>query len=420
MPCLILQLGREIFYWYILRTMKILFVADGRSPIALNWIKYWTEKDHDVFLVSTFPCDSDLPLARVDFLPAAFSRAKSAPAAGSRKKKSLLWGAATIKLRTGIRHWLGPLTLPKAAAQLNKLVVKIKPDLVHAMRVPYEGMLAATAKNLNPQNFPPLLISIWGNDFTLHAPSSPLMRHYTRKALNVADALHADCQRDIYLAEKWGFDPSRPSIVLPGGGGIDQSVFYPINVKEPVPLEGMDSSPQLVINPRGFRSYVRNDTFFKAIPLVLAELPDVKFICPTMAGESQAEEWVEELGISKSVELTPPLAREQLADTFRRSQVLVSPSTHDGTPNSLLEGMACGCFPVAGDLESIREWVKPKVNGLLVDPSNEKELATAIIHALNDEGLRMQAIVENQKIIASRAEYGHSMAQAEKFYRKIT
>ena len=32
---------------------------------------------------------------------------------------------------------------------------------------------------------------------------------------------------------------------------------------------------------------------------------------------------------------------------------------HDGTPNTLLEGMACGCLPVAGDLDSIREWLKP-------------------------------------------------------------
>ncbi len=449
MPCLLLQLGREIIYWYILRTMKILFVADGRSPIALNWIKYWAEQNHDVFLASTFPCDPDLPLARVDFLPVAFSRAKSAPAAGSRQKKSLLWGAATIKLRTAIRHWLGPLTLPRSAKLLNKIIAEIQPDIVHAMRVPYEGMLAgtaklaATAKNLSAQKFPPLLISIWGNDFTLHAPSSPLMRLYTRKALQAADALHADCQRDIHLAEKWGFDASRPSIVLPGGGGIDQNIFYPPIEKKSVPERSgaqsqddiskkrsstapiqplglrSETGETLVINPRGFRGYVRNDTFFKAIPLVLEKLPEVKFICPTMAGESQAEAWIQELGISKSVELTPPLAREQLADTFRRAQVLVSPSTHDGTPNSLLEGMACGCFPIAGDLESIREWIKPNVNGLLVDPSNERELADAIIRALNDDGLRVQAIVENQKIIATRAEYGHSMAQAVKFTKKM-
>ena len=388
--------------------MKILFVADGRSPIALNRIKYWTAQNHDVYLASTYPAEPDLPLTRVDFVPAAFSQAKVSPITATVKKKSLLWGTATLKLRIALRHWLGPPTLPKAAQRLNEIIAEVQPDIVHAMRVPYEGMLAGLAKSI-ADDFPPLLISIWGNDFTLHAPSSPMMRHYTRLALRNAHALHADCERDIHLAAKWGFDASRPSIVLPGGGGIDMSVFHPPTKPPTEPV---------IINPRGFRGYVRNDTFFKTIPLVLKERPETKFICPTMAGESQAEAWVHELGIQSSVKLTPPLTRNQLADTFRSAQILVSPSTHDGTPNSLIEGMACGCFPICGDLKSIREWITDGENGLLIDPSKPQALADAILHALNDESLRRQALEKNQQIIASRAEYEQSMAQAEAFYKK--
>ncbi len=420
--------------------MKILFVADGRSPIALNWIKYWIAREHEVFLVSSFPTSPNLTLSRVDFVSVAFSQAKSSASTAVRQKKSILWGAGMMNLRTAIRHWLGPLTLPKAARQLNKIIGEIQPNIVHALRVPYEGMLASTAKKLSPENFPSLLISIWGNDFTLHAPSSPLMRKYTRQTLKLADALHADCHRDIELAEKWGFDATLPSIVLPGAGGIDQRVFYPPNapipsasseqrltfprkVKEEIlPPSGRVRGriEPLIINPRGFRNYIRNDTFFKAIPLVLKERPDAKFICPTMKGEAQAEDWVKKLGIEKSTTLTKSLEQKQLADTFRRARVLVSPSTHDGTPNSLLEGIACGCFPIAGDLESIREWITPEMNGLLINPADEAELAKAILRALNDDDLREQAIVANQKIIADRAEYNHSMAQAEVFYRNLT
>ena len=390
--------------------MKILFVADGRSPIALNWIKFWVREGHDVYLVSTYPGDVELPLTRVDILPVAFSRAKASIPTSTSNKKSLFWGAATLRLRLILRQWLGPFTLPKAAGRLNELVTEIQPDIVHAMRVPYEGMLAGLAKSL-VEDFPPLLISIWGNDFTLHAPSSPQMRRYTRLALKNADALHADCERDVRLAAKWGFDSSRPSIVLPGAGGINMDIFYPSPTSPEEPS---------IINPRGFRGYLRNDTFFKAIPFILEEYPDAKFICPTMAGEERAEIWLQSLGISESVTLTPPLTREQMAEVFRSVQVLVSPSTHDGTPNTLLEGMASGCFPICGDLESIREWITDGENGFLIDPTKPRDLANAIIRALSDESLRKQALEKNQKIIASRAEYEHSMAQAEVFYKKIT
>jgi len=99
--------------------------------------------------------------------------------------------------------------------------------------------------------------------------------------------------------------------------------------------------------------------------------------------------------------------------------VVVSPTTHDGTPNSLLEALACGCFPVAGDLDSIREWITPGKNGLLVDATNPQALADAILRGLNEPGLRKEAAGINAAVIAERAEYGHNMARAAEFYQKL-
>ena len=108
-------------------------------------------------------------------------------------------------------------------------------------------------------------------------------------------------------------------------------------------------------------------------------------------------------------------------DVFRRAQIVVSPSVHDGTPNTLLEGMACGCLPVAGDLESIREWIRPGKNGLLVDATDAQSLADAILEGLENKNLRQQAAGLNQKLILERAEYTHCMSAAERFYeRRVT
>lgn len=378
--------------------MKILFVVDARSPIALNWIRHFVERGDEIFIASTFPASLELPTKRMETIPVAFSGLKKAtqrPGAAS---------ARTLSLRTVIRQWIGPLTIPRAAQQLRAFIDEIQPDIIHAMRIPYEGMITASALRLRSARF---IISTWGNDFTLHAPSSPLMRYYTRRALQTADALHSDCHRDIRLAIKWGFDSSKPTLVVPGNGGIRTDIFYPPAkpVEEPI-----------ILNPRGFRPYVRNDMFFKSIPLVLAKHPNAKFICTSMAGEKEAIQKIRELGIENSVELLGLIPSNQIADVYRRAQILVSPSIHDGTPNTLLEGMACGCFPAAGNLESIREWIAPNENGLLFDANDPQSIASALIHAIENKSLRERSAGMNREIILERAEYERNMRRANEFY----
>jgi glycosyltransferase involved in cell wall biosynthesis len=386
--------------------MRLLFVADSRSPIALNWIEYFLVQGHEVHLASTFQSPLDPRLASYTFIPVAFSAVKATSEGGAGTKRPRgIWSASAVKLRTTLRQWLGPLTLPQASRQLGALIDRLQPDLIHAMRIPYEGMLAALAGASAP-----LVISVWGNDFTLHAPSTPLMRRYTRIALQRASALHADCQRDVRLALTWGFPQIGRAIVLPGAGGVQPEVFYPPEkiVAEPI-----------VIQPRGVRAYVDNQVFFQAIPLVLRRQPAARFICPTMQGEPQATGWIQELGIIDQVDLLPRQTRGQMADLFRRSRVVVSPTTHDGTPNTLLEAMACGCFPVVGDLESLREWINPGVNGMLVDLSHPQALAESILMALEQDSLCLRAREENLRQIAERAEYGRVMSSAEKVYGEL-
>ena len=389
---------------YNLSAMRILYVADGRSPIAQNWIRHFAHRAgqaDEVYLASTFACPTgvDFPLNGLEIVPVAFSAYKKVT------QQPGTAPARTVGLRTAIRQWFGPITIRRAADRLRGFIERVKPDLIHAMRIPYEGMLAADAYTGRP-----LVVSIWGNDFTLHAPSTRLMGYYTRWTMQVADALHTDCRRDVRLAREWGFGEEKPALVAPGNGGVRTDVFYP----PPQPVE-----EPVIINPRGFRPYVRNDAFFKAIPLVLEKHSKARFIFALMAGESQAHQWMQELKIEHAVELLPSLSHPKMAEVFRRAQIVASPSLHDGTPNSLLEGIACGCFPIAGDLESIREWITPAENGLLFDSNDPRSIANAIVAAIENKNLRTKAAGLNQNMITARAEYGQNMQKAEEFYRKI-
>jgi glycosyltransferase involved in cell wall biosynthesis len=398
--------------------MRLLFIADGRSPIAINWIRYFAESQDDVHLISTFPCQTSLPLASYSNVSVAFSG--STQPFSSKHETRAPGGAWAIGLRGLLRHWFGPFTVRSAARRVRSRVRAIQPDLIHAMRIPFEGMLAAA---MDPAA--PLVVSVWGNDFTLHAPASSFMGNLTRRTLLRADGLHVDCKRDRRLAIQWGYPEERPMTILPGGGGIKIDLFHAGPEKGSLSkgvsaiLEGLPEDASIVVNPRGFRAYVRNDTFFKSIPLILAEEPMVRFLCPAMAGEKQAEVWIHKLGIGHAVYLLPKLSQEEIASIFRHAEVAVSPSEHDGTPNTLLETMACGCFPIAGDLESIREWIEDGVNGLLIDPGQPDALARSVLRALDDPDLRRKAASQNVKMIKDRASYERVMQEARSFYREL-
>ncbi len=396
--------------------MRLLYYADARSPIARSWVEHFTRAGHEVHWISSFPAAPPDGLASFHVVPVAFSAGVREPAEGQPSGR-----ARGLRLRLAARHWLGPLTVGAAAEELRAIIHQVRPDLVHAMRIPFEGMVAARASAGWP-----LIISTWGNDFTLHAPASPALSILTRQTVAAVSGLHTDCRRDLGIASRWGFRSERPAIVLPGNGGVRREVFFPashgagpISDRLREGLADVPGTAPMVVNPRGFRAYVRNDTFFRAIPRVLARLPGALFVCPAMAGDAQAERWLRKAGTGSSVRLLPPLEAVEMAALFRRAQVSVSPSTHDGTPNTLLETMACGCFPIAGDLESIREWLVRGETGLIIDPADDEGLAWAILRALEDDGLRQTAARRNVEVIRQRADYPACMHQAEDFYRQV-
>jgi glycosyltransferase involved in cell wall biosynthesis len=220
-----------------------------------------------------------------------------------------------------------------------------------------------------------------------------------------------------------GFQANRKIIVLPGGGGVRPEIFHPakgdsVEVTTPTLIDIPTDVP-IVVNPRGVRAYIRNDTFFASIPEILDQRPGVLFLCPSMAGDPFARSIIDRLGIANSVRLLPKLTQQEMGQIFRRASVAVSISEHDGTPNTLLEAMASGCFPIAGDIEAIREWIKHGENGYLVDPNDPTALAESVLRALSAPEMRNVASSKNAQLVQKRASYPNVMERAEATYQEL-
>lgn len=374
--------------------------------------------DHELVLISTYPCDAPKGVELAGVIPAGFSSLGGGQVGHTHEQRFRFLRSFVGRFRSiflQARAVVAPLILGKHQQSLIALIREIQPDLVHALRIPFEGMLAAAIPAGTP-----LVISIWGNDLTLHARKSRGMASHTRKALQRANALIADAERDIHLAAEWGFIEGKPSLVVPGSGGLDLALIKRVSREgSSIPFDIPDRRP-LVVNPRGFRpGSVHQDVFFKSIPLVLEAIPDAFFVCTAMRNQPLAEKWVRDLAIEDHVLLLPYLEQKDLWRMFAKAEVYISLSSHDGTPNTFLEALACGCFPIVGDIASLREWLDNEENGLLVDPQDQRAAADAVIQVLKDGNLRKRAEIKNSEILNARADRVKIRQQVNDFYRQV-
>jgi glycosyltransferase involved in cell wall biosynthesis len=322
------------------------------------------------------------------------------------------------RLIGSIRRVAGPLRATIRGHHIRAVVKQVRPDVVHGMRIPHEAMSALAAC---PPGVP-LVVSIWGIDFSSDSSRSRLAGWATRRILARTDLLFADCQRDIDHAAAWGLRPGTVTATLPGGGGIDLGRIAGHRQVLPASLNALiHPDHRLVVNARGRRPYVRNEVLLDALSLLADELdPRVRILFVDSVHDEALQRSVQRHRLADRIVITGKHAPGEVLSLFGRAEVSVSITDQDGTPNSLLEAMAGGAIPVCGDLPSIREWIEHGKNGYLAAFDDPCAVAGALraALALSDEE-RMMVRKENARIVAARAERGWTGRYASEKYRSV-
>ncbi len=425
--------------------MRLAFLVDWESNLARSWVLNMRKRGHEILVISSrSPSEgmvnphigslaSDSPVLSEDAVEpgtdpslsgTSVSKGFSRPSARVLKETRL---GQTLK-RTVLKGTREGSSLSKALLNLRLLKTGFDarlvrtaldgfdPHILHAMRIPFEGILAA---KLHLEM--PLIVSIWGNDLTLYARTTRALERATRTTLRTCDALHADCRRDLALARSWGFSPRKPSLHLPSGGGVDVAFFIPsAPVRSKLRYKhGVRPEDQVVLNTRGIRAYVDNDAFIRVAIKISRHQPNVRFIGLGLAEDARYTKQVAAARLTSQIVLTKRVAQDKLLEFMQMADLYVSPTWHDGTPNSLLEAMAVGLYPVCSDLVSIREWIEPRVNGLLF-PMNPDSMSLAIEEALALGSIsRTEATTRNRKTVLRSASLDVVSDAAEDFYLSI-
>ena len=119
------------------------------------------------------------------------------------------------------------------------------------------------------------------------------------------------------------------------------------------------------------------DVLIDAVPMVLREFPDTKFM---IVGDGPVKSALvakaSNLKCDKNIIFVGH--SEYIWYYYRAFDIFVLPSLSEGLGIALLEAMAMGKPVIASDIGGIREIVKHNRNGYLVSPGNSRELANAI------------------------------------------
>jgi hypothetical protein len=389
--------------------MRILFVAMADSVHTVRWIGQLQDRNWDLHL---FPCeDGNIHTGFRGLTIYPLLRQYSPRMDASVGQTGIWWPFPRGRTRlTQLIRGVGATR----AAMLTRTIRNLKPDLIHTLEMQRAGYLTLESRcRMEATQFPPWIFSCWGNDI-YHFGQQPEHEPRIRQVLGASDYFTADCFRDSTLARNFGFRGCDLG-VFPVGGGFEIDRMQQV-------AEGKPSSRK-IIAVKGYQSETwggRALIALQAIKSCAENLRDYRIVVFSAYGGSQVCSAVEELTrAGLSVTLLPQSSHDEIVKLMGRARMALGLSITDGTPNTMLEAMIMGAFPIQSDTVSTAEWIVNGQNGFLVPPENSDAAAAAIRKALADNALVNRAAEMNSHIARTRVDVGVIKPRVLEMYEKV-
>jgi glycosyltransferase involved in cell wall biosynthesis len=205
--------------------------------------------------------------------------------------------------------------------------------------------------------------------------------------------------------------------------GVDSSAFCP-----PDSVENCRKRLKLPVDQAVILLVARLDRahYFKGVDVFLeafGRLPDDVRAVVVGDGDLRAryQEIAERNGIADRVTFAGRVADDDLPAFYQAADITVLPSTTMGEAFGLVlvESMACGTPVIASNLPGVRSVVSHEVDGLLVDPGDAGELASAINRLLSDHCLRAEMGREGRFKVERRYDWSSIGDRLESVYCQV-
>ncbi len=363
--------------------LRLCFVADAASVHTVRWIRFFSERGHEIALASARPPESGV---HVD----AYCRlSNAAPLPGTRILRNVL--------------------------KLRRLLRSFNPHLLHAHYINESGWLGALS------GFHPFVLTAWGSDVYVAPRHSLLARILNPWAVRRADYVTADSQDQVEILRKMGA-PARATAMV--GWGADVRGFSGRSGRAWRAAHGIQDGQIVILSPRRWIENSNILVILDAFAFVRRRCPNAVLILKDLPGSSgglreRILSQVQLLGISDTTLMVGEIPESELPELYAASDITVSVCSSDGTPVSVLEAMAGRSAVVAGDVPSLREWVLDGETGVLVPVGNAEMLGQQLLRLVESRALRQRLTEAAHEMVKTRADRFHSLEGMELVYHRL-
>ncbi len=353
------------------------------APHFFNWTEQLRDSGHEVYWLDVY--DSNTKVEKIDFVKQI---------TGWRYK----WdhpGRYFLKSKApGFTRLLNRVNERKLEDIFREKLREIQPDVVHSFVMFIAGYPVLKAMKKYPQiNW---IYSSWGSDMYFLLNSEKHLKQ-AEEVLPEIDYLFTDCDRDYGIAKKHGFKGEFLG-TFPGGGGFDlekiEKYKKPLDERKVILIKGYQGELGRCIQVlQAVEDLQRELERYQIV--VFGAAPEVR----AYVSNSQLKNWL-------NLKLYSKLSHQRVLELMGESLIYIGNSVSDGMPNTLLEAIILGAFPMQSNPGGASaEVINDGFNGLLInDAENVPEISRLLKKSVSEEIDIFKGISYNLKEISPRLE----------------
>ena len=390
--------------------MKILFVAMSDSIHTARWINQIADLGWDIHL---FP-SMDFGDTHTDLKNLSIYHSTYGINNNNNNPHVQYYGHPVFsKVLAGIvRLIMSKISPNYRVNQLKKVISEVKPDIIHSLEFQAAGYLTLTVKKIYPEKFPLWIATNWGSDI-YYFSRFPEHKEKIKELLEHCDYYSCECERDIELAKKLGFQ-GKYLPVVPNAGGFD-------GVKSTLNRNSKKTSDRHIILLKGYQGWAGRALIgLDAIEQCASDLKNYEVLiysCNSAEVRKKAYDLHKKTGIFISI--LPPVSHDELMKIFEESRVYLGISISDAISTSLLESMVTGAFPIQSDTSCANEWITDGISGFIVPAEDTSIVAEKLRIAIYNDELVDRAAELNAATAQKRLDYHSIKKQVISEYEKI-